>query len=93
MTPRRGQVSTDTGDEDSEGGRETQAETQGEDRARRGEEMQARIQTSKTTTEAKREDQRPRDKDRRSESSGPGGSSRPSQSSLPGAGVASQFIN
>ena len=85
-------VITDTGSEDSEEGRETRSETQGEDTAR-GEEMQARIQTSKTTTKAKQKDQRPRDKGRRSESSGPGGSSQPSQSSPPGVGVVSQFIN
>lgn len=54
--------------------------------------MQAGIQASKTTTKAKPKDQRPRDKDRH-ESSGPGGSSQPSQSSLPGVGVVSQFIN
>lgn len=86
-------VSTDTRSEDSEGGRETRSETQGEDTATGGEEMQARIQTSKTTTKAKRKDQRPRDKDRHSESSGPGDSSQPSQSSLPGVAAVSQFIN
>lgn len=55
--------------------------------------MQAGIQASKTTTKAKPKDQRPGDKDRHNESSGPGGSSQPSQSSLPGVGVVSQFIN
>lgn len=74
-------------------GKGDQAETQGKDRARGGEEMQAGIQASKTTTKAKPKHQRPRDKDRHNESSGPGGSSQPSQSSLPGVGVVSQFIN